>query len=183
VNRLSCIAVAAAGVALVGCSSGVSVTSDYDPGAVGVMEQYETYSWMALAQGDDPRVDDDLLERRIKEIANEVLVKQGFREVSGEVPDFLIGYHAAVQGGMDGIQVNSYYGYGWGGWYGGVYGNNYVRYYEKGALIIDIVDAAHREIVYRGTAEAEVDRTMSQEARDSRLRSAIEKMLRKFPPQ
>lgn len=181
-NRLSCIAVAA-GVALTGCSSGVSVTSDYDPGAVGVMEQYETYSWMALAQGDDPRVDDDLLERRIKEIANEILQQNGFREVTGTTPDFLVGYHAAVQGGMDGIQVNSYYGYGWGGWYGGVYGNNYVRYYENGSLIIDIVDASRREIVYRATAEAEVDRTMSQEARDSRLKSAIGKMLSKFPPQ
>ncbi len=181
-NSLSLIAVAAAGIALMGCSSGISVTTDYDPGAVGVMEQYETYSWMALAQGDDPRVDDDILERRIKEIANEILLQQGVRDVSGEAPDFLIGYHAAVQGGMDGIQVNSYYGYGWGGWYGGVYGNNYVRYYEKGALIIDIVDASRREIVYRGTAEAEVDRTMSQETRDARLKAAIEKMLRKFPP-
>ncbi len=181
-NRLSFIAVAAAGIALMGCSSGISVTTDYDPGAVNVMEQYETYAWMALAQGDDPRVDDDILERRIKEIANEILAGQGFREVSGEAPDFLIGYHAAVQGGMDGTTVNSYYGYGWGGWYGGVYGNNYVRYYEKGSLIIDIVDASRREIVYRGTAEAEVDRTMSQETRDAQLKAAIEKMLRKFPP-
>ncbi len=181
-NRLSCIAVAAAGIALMGCSSGISVTTDYDPGAVNVMEQYETYAWMAPPQGDDPRVHNDLLERRITEVANEILGQKGFREVSGAAPDFLIGYHAAIQGGMDGIQVNSYYGYGWGGWYGGVYGNNYVRYYEKGALIIDIVDASRRELVFRGTAEAEVDRTMSQEARDSRLQSAIERMLSRFPP-
>ena len=181
-NRLSFIAVAAAGIALMGCSSGISVTSDYDPGAVGVMEQYETYAWMAPQQGDDPRVQNELLERRITEVANEILEQKGFREISGAAPDFLIGYHAAIQGGMDATTVNTYYGYGWGGWYGGVYGNTYVRYYEKGALIIDIVDASRRELVYRGTAEAEVDRTMSQETRDARLRSAIDKILRKFPP-
>jgi hypothetical protein len=127
-------------------------------------------------------VHNELVEARVTAIVDETLAGRGYQKLTDGTPDFLVGYHVALQGRMDATTVNTYYGYGWGPWYGAAYGNTYTRYYEQGSLVIDIVDARQRRLVWRGTAEAEVDRSGSQERRDSQLREAINRIFKKFPP-
>jgi hypothetical protein len=172
---------AALGLALAACSS-IDVRTDYDPEALPAMDQYRTYAWLPLPEGDDPRVHNELMEARITSIVDETLAGRGFEKLTDGVPDFLVGYHVALQGRMSTTNVNTYYGYGWGPWYTAAYGNTYTRYYEQGALVIDIVDTRQRELVWRGTAEAEVDRTRPQDQRDQLLQAAIDRIFKKFPP-
>jgi hypothetical protein len=52
--------------------------------------------------------------------------------------------------------------------------------YEQGTLILDI--AAGDRVVWRGSAEAKIDRELGAAAREERIRSAVKEMLKKFPP-
>lgn len=54
--------------------------------------------------------------------------------------------------------------------------------FEQGSLILDISAASTKSVVWRGVAQAEVDRQRSAEARDQRLRDAVSELLKKFPP-
>jgi len=52
--------------------------------------------------------------------------------------------------------------------------------YEQGTLILDM--AGGDRVVWRGSAQAEIDRRLDGEARDVRLQNAVREMLKKFPP-
>ena len=56
------------------------------------------------------------------------------------------------------------------------------KIFEQGTLVLDFVDGPKRQIVWRGVAEAEVDRQRTPVERDKRLRGAIGELLKKFPP-
>jgi hypothetical protein len=159
----------------------MKIQTDYDPAAVPTMEAYETYDWMHIPQGDDPRVQNEDTERRIRAVVDEKLADKGF-DLDTDQPDFLIGYHVALRGQMSVTQINTYYGYGWGPWYGAAYGRSYPTYYEEGSLVLDVVDFRKGELVWRGSAQAEIDRSRPADQRDKQLREAVDRILRKFPP-
>jgi hypothetical protein len=167
---MNALRIAIAGVTaatLAGCS-GMSIRSDYNPQAT--FDDYSTYAWMPAPTTGNPRVDNALVEK-------------GYTLTSdADNATFWVGYHLDVEGRMDVTTVNSYYGYGWGPWYGGAYRDTQVRYYDQGTLLIDIIDAEARELVWRGTAEAEVRPDMRPEDRERRLNEAIAKILERFPP-
>ena len=52
--------------------------------------------------------------------------------------------------------------------------------YEQGSLILDM--AAGDRVVWRGSAQTEIDRQLSAESRDARIQAAVRDMLKKFPP-
>jgi Domain of unknown function (DUF4136) len=54
--------------------------------------------------------------------------------------------------------------------------------YEQGTLILDISAVDGERMVWRGSAQAEIDREKSAAARDDRIRTAVNDMLKKFPP-
>jgi hypothetical protein len=54
--------------------------------------------------------------------------------------------------------------------------------FEQGSLILDVSAVSTKSVVWRGVAQAEIDRQRSAEARDQRLRDAVSELLKKFPP-
>jgi hypothetical protein len=116
---------------------------------------------------------------------NQELQTRGYRLVD-ENPDFKVGWHGAIDQKLDVGTMDSYYGYGWGSWYSPYYGggapHTYVREYEEGTLILDVVDAASNKLVWRGTAQAELSSNSSAEKRQERLNEAVSKILEDFPP-
>ena len=54
--------------------------------------------------------------------------------------------------------------------------------WQQGTLVLDIVDGKSNEMVYRSTAQAEVDQDLSPTERQTRLNAGALKMLEKFPP-
>lgn len=167
--------------------SGMRVQSAYDPAHS--FAGYSTYAWMDRAVGRDLQSGVAELGPIIVEAAALALEGKGFQKSSAGSADFLVGYHVAVQGRIDVNSVNSYYGYGsatapwhYPGW-SGVAADPYARFFDEGTLIIDVVDAQSRQLVWRGTAQAEVNRTATTEEQDERVREAVRKILREFPPQ
>jgi len=169
-------------VAMSGCST-LEITSDFDPAAN--FSSFKTFGWEPnhpQVTG-NPRLDNPLLSKRIKHAVEKVLTAKGFSLAGSDTkPDFYIAYHVALNEKVSVSSMNNYYGYapGWG-WNYAYAGGVDVYQYEQGSLMLDIVDAATNQLVWRGSAQAEVDQYAKDEKKDKLLNSAVSGMLAKFP--
>lgn len=184
-----------AGLALTGCS-GLESWSDFDPAKADAIRAYETWDWAPFEgekagdiRSNDRLVDDPMTDRRIRSSVETELAGKGFRRAEGGSPDFRIGYHVSIDGRMDVTYINSYYGYGWGGYwgpYGPSFGMGYstpsVRQYNEGTLILDIVDGSSNELVWRGVVSGEVHEKRDAQERQEAIDRAIGEALKDFPP-
>jgi hypothetical protein len=57
-----------------------------------------------------------------------------------------------------------------------------LKYYERGSLILDVTSVSQGTVVWRGIAQAEIDRAKTDAERQQRVGAAIGEMLKKFPP-
>ncbi|MCK5406753.1 MAG: DUF4136 domain-containing protein [Candidatus Krumholzibacteria bacterium] len=168
-------------IALTAGCSGMSISSDYDPGKIEEMKAYKTYAWFP-APREKVRGGSQLVGKRVQYVADQVLQDKGYQLAGQTAPDFMIGWHAALDKKLNYSTVNSYYGYGWGYWGGTGYSQTYVTEYKVGTLLIDIVDASDNELAWRGTASAEVYPQADEDYRNRQIESAVRKMLDRFPP-
>jgi hypothetical protein len=149
---------------LAGCAS-AKVNTDWDRDTR--FADYHTYAWMdtpqmrAMQQG-------TLFDRRLRSAVEGQLAAKGFRrsDPNGDA-DVLLVYHAGVR---DKIDVQQ-----WG------YAARRldVRQYQQGTLVIDVVDARSKSLVWRGTAAGEVS---SPDRSGQKLEKAVQKMFARFPP-
>ncbi|UCF40628.1 MAG: DUF4136 domain-containing protein [Gemmatimonadota bacterium] len=180
------IATAGLALAVAGCS-GMKIQTDYNPAAVPSMQAYQTYSWIPdTGPREDPELNNPILISRIESAVDAALAAKGYqKQASGG--DFQVGWFADVDQRTDYTTVNSYYGgYGWGGWYGGGMGMGTSRTtahnWEEGTLVLVIADGKSKELVWHGSATAEVGREGSPEQRQQRINTAVEKIFANFPP-
>jgi hypothetical protein len=165
---------------LAGCST-MQIATDYDVEAdfVGL----KTYDWLPRPEtaSADPRINSTLLESRVHNAVDAELAAKGYVKDASGSPDFLVGYHVAVQSQIDVYSMNEFYGYhrGWG------WGRSDVHVYEydQGSLILDVVDPGTKHLLWRGGAEAEVRPSASPEQREERIQKAVRKILERFPPE
>jgi len=179
-------------ILLAGCSS-INVNTDFDPSAK--FSSLRTFTWYSPSQkqtGDD-RIDNPLLDARIRKIVEDQLAMKGYRKSTGATPDFYLNYTLVLNQKTSVQTVDRYYGYAAPAWqYGhGYYGGGpgyiapetRVYTYNMGTLILDILAAQNQKLIWRGSAEAEVRANRSAEQSSQRITAAVEKMLTKFPPQ
>ena len=57
-----------------------------------------------------------------------------------------------------------------------------LRFFEQGTLVVDMSYVPAKATVWRGVAEAEIDRGKSPQERAKRIQDAATEMLKKFPP-
>ena len=62
------------------------------------------------------------------------------------------------------------------------FGSATVQKVLVGALVVDIIDARARRLVWRGFASGDVNPGDKPEQRDKKLAKAAEKMFRNYPP-
>lgn len=171
-------------VALAGCSS-IRVNSDYDPKVD--FSNFRTWSWLPqpVPEVIDPRVHNEIVDQRVRRAVEAGLAARGYQKVEPGHGDFGVGYYAAIEGKVSVQTINDYYGYGPGWGPGPAFGattQTYVREYDEGTLILEVVDSQSRELVWRASAQAEVSQSAEPEERDRRVREAVEQMLDDFPP-
>ena len=182
-TRLRYSAMLVLGLALAGCST-FMIDTDYDPDAD--FSAFQTYDW-APAESEspkDPRVQNDLLEGRVHDAVDAELSSRGFTRVAeGATPDFWITYHAGVEAKIDVTTIQQAYPYyrGYSRW--GGYSETYVRNYDEGTLILDVIDPKTERLVWRGSAQAQVQDRSTPERREKRVRDAVHAILARFPPE
>ena len=176
----------AVGVALlaIGCAPSVSVKQDYDKEAN--FAALKTYDWMqppttAVGSVKAALERNTLLDKRVRTSISEQLAAKGYRQDSAN-PDFYVVYHTGVE---DKVNVTDWgYSYaGYGRYYGyGAPSNIDVYQYKEGTLIVDVIDAKAKQLVWRGFATGTVNPDAKQEQREKKLNDAIARMMAQFPP-
>jgi hypothetical protein len=152
-----------------------NVTYDYDRTAN--FSKYRTYAWV---RGNP--VSDELNHQRIMGAVDAQLSMRGFSMVgSGSNPDVLVAYHAAFD---QSLQVNVFGTGGWGpyGFGGSRMGSARADKVTVGSLVVDMVDAGAKRIVWRGSASQDLDPRASAEKKDKSINKAVEKMFKNYPP-
>jgi Domain of unknown function (DUF4136) len=168
---------------------------DYDPGAN--FSTYHKYEWIERNQEKtgDRRVDNSQLDIRIRTAVGAQLHVKGYTAANDQ-PDFYVAY-SAVLNDMTPDVSTQYYSQGMAGGpfvlsvdtrspngptTGAITPANDSPSYLTGTLLIDIVDAASKKLVWRGTAAGAVDPGLTSQQRDERIRTIVREMLSHFPP-
>ncbi len=160
------------------------VTFDYDESAP--FSGYKTYSWtsegVAILPVDpeQPLVDLEALDKRIRALVEEELTKKGYRKVSEAEPDFRINYLGVGRLKLDvstwdtGTSGTAPYGH----WrpFANPYNDSRVR--REGTLTLDVVDAKNGKLVWRGISK----NTYKGPKDVKKVDKALKKLLKKFPP-
>jgi hypothetical protein len=164
-----------------------SMTVNYDYDQRVNFATLKTFNW--LPSPADTQVN-QLTIRNIEFAVDKQLQAKGL-QMSSENPDFLVSVHVTQQRKVDVEQWG--YAYGNGNFF---YGGRYRRFagtpsnyefrrgtdtyvYDIGTLIIDFVNPRTRELMWRGTATAEIDPSAPQ---IDLVNKAVAKVLENFPP-
>jgi hypothetical protein len=169
---------------LVACST-VDVSTDYNQAAD--FSKYSTFKVLPAKE-----IKSELIKDRIEGAITTQLKAKGLK-VASDNADLLVAYHARLDKETQ-LDTTSF-GYGWGGGWGGYYGpgayggyggmgtsTTTVREIPVGTLIVDLVDATKKEMVWQGVASATLDPKATADDKDYRVNDAVKKMFSSFPP-
>lgn len=168
---------------LASCSTPLKVTNDYDKSAN--FQQYKTFS---VAQQTDPQKQSlsQLNQNRITNAVTAEMIKKGFQQ--NDNPDLLVNLAVVLKDKKSISSNTDYYGYGGFyrpyGWGGGLGATGYTTYnvqdYKDGSLIIDVVDAKTKHLIWEGIGNKELDGPVSDP--DTVIPAAVTKIMASFPP-
>jgi hypothetical protein len=171
---LARVTVAALGVlALTACAT-TNVRSFVERGID--VQQYRTYSWgpaREQATG-DPRLDNNrFFEEQIEAAVEHNLSARGFEKTAAGESDLLIRYYASVEHQVNANGADQPYT-------SCEECQPYV--FDAGTIVIDLIDARTRRMVWRGWDESSIDGNVDDQARmEKRVDDAVARILEKLP--
>jgi hypothetical protein len=179
------IAILVALPGLSGCAA--RVRSDFDREAV--FSYYRTFDWIAppvraseeelRRDPEGPFVRNSLLDKRIRTAVNSKLKTRGFQYEDGGESDIRLNYHVTFKDKL--VGSGSDFGYA-GRYRRGAFSSGFhwsVRQYQEGTIIIDIVDRAKDQLVWRGWI---VGRNRDGNYDEAEINRAVNQILMHFPP-
>jgi hypothetical protein len=140
--------------------------------------KYHTWAWKP-----DGSIQDPVWARRCQSVLSDELAVHGLKEVPPDQADLWGVVHARLDSKT---QVASYapdWGYGWGP-YGNAWAYDSTVEYQVpvGTIILDLVDARQKQIVWRGRASGIIQADKTNEEREQRLISIIKQWFAVYPP-
>jgi hypothetical protein len=185
--RRPLIAIAAAAALLGPSGCATTARSDYDHEVS--FAYYHTFDWLAppvRASQDEVRTEpnepfafNSLLDKRIRAAVDKNLEARGFEYVEGGHSDFRLNYHVTFRDKIVGSGTD--FGYA-GRYYRGGFSSDFnwsVRQYQEGTVIIDVIDRARDQLVWRGWMTR---RSMDRNYDQSEIDDAVRKIMMRFPP-
>jgi hypothetical protein len=156
-------------------------TYDFDKTA-----NFASFKTYAMKEG--TKVGQPLIDDRIVAAIDAAMASKGFTK-SESNPDVFVVYHVAFDKQKD---ISTYssghaggygpYGWGYGGGWGGGTTSTQVRDILVGTLVIDMADAKHNQLAWRGMGVKEVDTTAKPDKRDKSINNAVTKIFKNYPP-
>jgi hypothetical protein len=159
-----------------GCATKIQVDTNYDPQHE--FSNYRNYAWY-------DRVDapSQVVENRIRNAIEAALTAQGYSRVeSGDQADFLLSFSAVAEQAIRPDSISSGMGYRRSGWGHSTFTAGGFREYTKGTLIIDIIEPATKNLVWRAVSSAVLYPGSSEEDKNRLVSETVAAMLDKFPP-
>ena len=139
---------------------------------------YRTYQWVDIPGGAVP---DRLIDRAIKQAADEQLAQKGLTKVE-ENADLYIGYQVVInlEKSVDLWSTGTGPG-GWDGW-----GERRVQGQTStvpvGILLVDLYDVGKKQLVWRGDAVKTIDLKTDPDKNYKNLQKAMAKLFKNYPP-
>jgi hypothetical protein len=150
--------------------------TSYDFDGSAPFSNFKTYAWTEGTLAGEP-----FFDRRVETAIDSQLAAKGLTK-SETNPDLYVRYHVGLglQRSVDGWVGGADGGYGWRGGSGSV--DLRLNELPTGTLVIDLIDAAKQQLVWRGVGTKELDLEARPEKRDAAIAKAVEKILKNYPP-
>jgi hypothetical protein len=171
-------------MALTGCAR-VRVSQDYDPDID--FSRLNTFVWESKTQPKigDIRVDNPLLDSRIRRTIDDKLINMGYRKDPEGSPDFAVGYVLDIQTrfGSSPVGVGTGFGIGRRGTFGGVGVGTPIggRSYDEITLAIDFTDPQQGNLLWRGTGTRRTGTQATPEELTNEVIELVENVLEQLP--
>jgi hypothetical protein len=169
-NGKTLLAVAVAGLTAA-CSS-VSTTNDYDQSYD--FSKLHNYAWAEIA-GQKQQAD-QLAIQRVMTSTDQILASKGFAKTAPGQASFLVALQTGTQ------EQHEYTTYGTGGWRFAGMTTTTEQTYDEGTLVLDILDAQKKQLIWRGSANGVLDPGASVQKKTENVQEAVSKILADFPP-
>ncbi|MGB9430402.1 MAG: DUF4136 domain-containing protein [Gammaproteobacteria bacterium] len=176
------IILAVLAVALAGCSPRVLVEQD----STANFSNLHTFAWLSQPIGpvNNPILDSQILEERVKRAVVSDLTGRGYVQASSDQsPDFIVTYHTVSKQKLESSGASVALGFG--GFYPYGFGNvivpvgNNVQTREQGTLMLDIINAHDKRLIWRGWTK---DWISQDNYSEQAVNNDVQKILAKFPP-
>ena len=169
--KLGKLAIGILTVAALGCST-LQVNTDYSPGT-----DFSKYKSFSLQKGEAGKYQIEV-DRLMKAIESAISAR-GLKGVP-EGGDLSVVVHVTL--GKD-TQLNTtgYGGYGGYRWGGGMQTTT-VQEIPTGTLVVDLVDAATKTAVWRGTAKDQLSTTATPEEKTKYVNDVATQLFANYPP-
>lgn len=165
------------------CKPTVKVSTDYDRSAN--FSAYKSFSLYYLLTS---RNISELNEERIWNSIRTEMIRKGYVE-NNQNPDLVVNAVSVLKNKKYLSANSNFYGYGgsfrpygyWNGGYRSVSGSGSVQAYDykDGSLLIDVVDAKSKRLIWEGKATAEL--TKQPKNPDEAIQKTVSKILNDFP--
>jgi len=150
-----------------------------------------TYAWhptgkgdvkLLQASGENPAALRAQLEPMVVRAVEGALARRGFTPASAS-PDLEVYYYVLIGPGISAQTMGQFIAPvpEWG-IPPFTPATSSIDMYEQGSLIVDLAAPSLGAMVWRGSAQAEIDRSRNQQDREKRIRDAVDDMFNKFPP-
>jgi hypothetical protein len=170
-----------------GCTSGVEVRVDYDPQEN--FSQFWSYAWAPPTETErQEKAKNSLIHERIQDAVDAHLTARGYTKVPETEADFLVTHTVTVERHEQVYTSHASVGYGrymTGGGVGLSYGlplNTTTMEYRVGTLVIDIIDARQKRLVWRGAGDRTLGEGYTPEKRIEIINTVVNEVLGRFPP-
>jgi len=125
-------------------------------------------------ESNDPMLTNSITNRALRDDVREALQARGYRPADGARADLDVAIYAATNQALD---IRTYnYGYTWRG-----FPREYttVTPYEKGTVIVDLVDPGTMQLLWRGQGVAQVSENPNRQVTE--LGKVVDKIAKKLP--
>lgn len=161
----------------------VQVGQDYDP--LVDLSQYRSWQWRETVQPQvgDLRIDNPLLDRRIRAAVDSHLESRNFIRASGP-PEIVLRYRLGVERKIESDTTHATTGFGWYDypWYGGIGTETRIRQYDESRLTIDINEADTGQLLWRGVGTYRFKAYKTPQDAAAAMQKIVDKILSQFPP-
>lgn len=156
-------------LSLAACAS-VETSAEYDRSVD--FSKYRTYGWIEKLEP----MDNAIVQKRLTAAIEGQLAAKGLTKA--EHPDLLVSMRAQRTNRVEYETTGA--GYAPGRWETGVQTTR--EDIPVGTLVVDLVDAGRRELVWRGIARRVLDPMAPQEEKDEAARDTVARMFAAYPP-
>jgi hypothetical protein len=181
------ITAALAALLIQGCATGARVRVDFDPKMD--FQTLRSYAWAPMtAEEQREKSRNSLTHERIQSAIDAHLAARGYARVSEAEADFLVTHTVTVETRTQVQNTQMSVGYGRYGAHSGVgvgYGipvESTVYQYKVGTLVIDVIDARQKRLVWRGSGERTLGEDQTPEKRTETINTTVNEVLGRFPP-